>query len=160
VKTKLLELGSIFSFHRQQLHTLEMSLYDQQRQKNLNSNASQLTPIGSLLAGSLSGIASSCAIFPIDVVRKRMQVMGQLPKTSMSAIMYTREGPIIPIDANINGKTTRTTSIQLARDIFRKEGIGGFYRGLAPELLKVCPMVAIVFCSYEIIHDALNAEYL
>ena len=33
--------------------------------------------------------------------------------------------------------------------IYRTEGLGGFYKGIIPNLLKVAPLVAITFITYE-----------
>lgn len=37
----------------------------------------------------------------------------------------------------------------LAKSILRKEGFKGFYRGLAPNFLKVLPAVSISYVMYE-----------
>ncbi len=34
--------------------------------------------------------------------------------------------------------------------MLKTEGVRGMYRGIVPELLKVCPMVGITFCTYEV----------
>lgn len=203
VKGRLLAVGGMFVQHKEG----ETKLQRQQ-------GAPHLSAVGSLCAGCLSGIASSCAIFPIDVVRKRMQVMGQLlplnPTTAAVAAEVSgqvasaeealhialpekRAGAAAGAGAGTGFKTipvsdkpaltpTTTTAasasqsvrspsqqghvlsasantFQQARHIFRTEGVRGFYRGLAPELLKVCPMVAIMYCSYEVVQDALNEQF-
>ncbi len=198
VKGKLMALGGMFTYEK----------------KDALGSAPHLTPLGSLCSGCLSGIASSCVIFPIDVIRKRMQVMGQLVphstemqigqeiiesanantlieairKNEMSGI-HIENGSITSTTntthTNINiakakctealtlpataasSKTTtvahnahyNSSSWQQATHIYRTDGIRGFYRGLAPELLKVCPMVAIMYCSYEIVQDHLNEHF-
>lgn len=169
-----------------------------------------LSAIGSLCAGCMSGIASSCAIFPVDVVRKRMQVMGQLmPLNTTTAAVAAEVSGAVPsaeaalhltvdtveaktVSSSSNSKVavmadtvhntkptppllphaqaaqqcaehpplhSGTTTIQQARHILRTEGVRGFYRGIAPELLKVCPMVAIMYCSYEMVQEALNDHF-
>lgn len=95
-----------------------------------------LSPVGSLLSGSVSGIVSSTMIFPLDVIRKRLQVQGVL-RTHIG-----QEPSILREMAHIYGT----------------EGIRGFYRGVKVEILKVCPMVALTFCSFELIKDAMNID--
>jgi Mitochondrial carrier protein len=80
-----------------------------------------LTALGSSLAGAVSGVCASLILFPADVVRRRLQVAG---------------GPgISPVH-------------KLAK-IIRLDGVGGLYRGILPEVLKVAPMVGIQFTVYE-----------
>lgn len=99
---------------------------------------------GSLLAGSISGMMSSSIMFPADVIRKRMQLMGALINDSK-----TLDGEVLP----------RTHGIRYhAEMVYQNGGMRGFYRGLGPEIMKVCPMVAITFCSYETVKDLLD-EY-
>ncbi|KAG6516848.1 hypothetical protein ZIOFF_020221 [Zingiber officinale] len=81
----------------------------------------------SLACGSLSGIASSTATFPLDLVRRRMQLEG----AGGRAHVYT------------------SGLIGTFRHIVRIEGIRGLYRGILPEYFKVVPSVGIVFMTYE-----------
>lgn len=183
IKSKLITIGGIFVTP---VKSGEAQLLTQQP-------AVHLSPVGSLCAGCLSGIASSSAIFPVDVVRKRMQVMGQLLplNTTTAAVAAEVSGavpsaedviqrtldrgragssfPAAPLQLPASAGTSaaaaprpavcpQSSSLQQARHILRTEGVRGFYRGLVPELLKVCPMVAVMYCSYEIVQDTLN-EY-
>ncbi|CAN1849710.1 Mitochondrial substrate carrier family protein B [Linum perenne] len=85
------------------------------------------TTMVSLSCGSLSGVAASTATFPIDLVRRRMQLEGAGGK----ARVYT-------------GGLLGTF-----RHIIKNEGQLGLYRGILPEYYKVVPGVAIVFMTYE-----------
>lgn len=108
-----------------------------------NKKTGHLTPTGSLLSGSVSGIFCSCVLFPVDVIRKRMQVMGSTKSASS-------DNP---------GVQQRKGFFDHAKAILKNDGVRGFYRGLAPELLKVCPMVAITFCTYEMSKDLLDQMF-
>lgn len=85
-----------------------------------------------LLCGACAGITSSLVTFPVDVIRRRMQLYG----------MYTHATPTSTLDR-------RPRAISIARALYLEQGLRGFYRGLAPELLKVVPMVGITFGSFE-----------
>lgn len=37
--------------------------------------------------------------------------------------------------------------------IFKQEGLGGFYKGIVPNLLKVAPSMASSWLSYEMTRD-------
>lgn len=43
------------------------------------------------------------------------------------------------------------------RQIFQKEGLRGFYRGIVPEYLKVVPSVGIAFMTYETLKSLLSS---
>jgi len=81
----------------------------------------------SLACGSFAGICSSTATFPIDLVRRRMQLEGAGGK----AKVYT---------SGLGGTF---------KEIIAKEGLFGLYRGILPEYYKVIPSVGIVFMTYE-----------
>ncbi|KAG8644994.1 hypothetical protein MANES_10G022000v8 [Manihot esculenta] len=81
----------------------------------------------SLACGSLSGIASSTATFPLDLVRRRKQLEG----AGGRARVYT------------------TGLIGTFKHIIRTEGFWGLYRGIMPEYYKVVPGVGICFMTYE-----------
>jgi solute carrier family 25 phosphate transporter 23/24/25/41 len=78
----------------------------------------------SLACGACAGVTASTLIFPLDLVRRRQQVM----KGSESGLA-------------------------VIRDVLQKEGFRGLYQGLGPELLKVLPGVAINFYVYELVRQ-------
>ncbi|KAF8395175.1 hypothetical protein HHK36_019117 [Tetracentron sinense] len=88
----------------------------------------------SLACGSLSGIASSTATFPLDLVRRRMQLEG----------------------AGGRAPVYKTGIFGTFRHISRTEGLRGLYRGILPEYYKVVPSVGIVFTTYELMKVLLS----
>ncbi|CAI5743217.1 unnamed protein product [Peronospora destructor] len=99
-------------------------------------NDMQLNVTDTLLCGGTAGIVSSLVTFPIDVVRRRLQI---------SAIHAENAG-------------IRPTAAGIATDLFRTQGVSGFYRGLTPELMKVVPMVGITFGTFERLKKVLTVE--
>ena len=47
----------------------------------------------------------------------------------------------------------------VARKIYRNEGISGFYKGLTPNLIKIFPSSGIFFLSYELTIGYLKSNY-
>ncbi|RYG68740.1 hypothetical protein EON64_04495 [archaeon] len=164
VKERLLEQGGIF----------------------LNPATGHLSPVGALLSGSVSGVVSASTTFPGDVVRKRMQVMGAMipSHTSTTQLMATETKSIYhqilslhPLGgqsgegaAGSAGASAEAHAQHLQlqgqrgfffhlRDIMRKEGLRGLYRGILPEVLKVCPTVGVMFCTYEYSRDLLDQVF-
>jgi solute carrier family 25 phosphate transporter 23/24/25/41 len=74
----------------------------------------------------VSGFLTATATFPLDVIRRRMQVYGR--QHQGQAVSYS----------------------QIMRQITSQgRGLRGFYVGILPEYCKVVPGVAIAFCTYE-----------
>ncbi|KAF5808523.1 putative calcium binding protein [Helianthus annuus] len=91
-------------------------------------------PLAQLGCGTVSGALGATCVYPLQVVRTRMQAH--------------RHG-----GANAyNGMT----------DVFMKtyqnEGARGFYKGLFPNLLKVIPAASITYMAYEAMKKTLDLE--
>lgn len=89
-----------------------------------------------LLCGALAGSMSQTLTYPVDVLRRRMQVTG------MKAGMY---GP------------RYNNAYEAVKGIVAAEGWKGLYRGLWPNLLKVAPSIATSFFTYELVKELLQS---
>lgn len=78
-----------------------------------------------LFAGGVAGLVSQTSAYPLEVIRRRMQVGGAV------------------------GDGHRLRVGETARMIFREKGFMGFWVGLSIGYVKVVPMVAISFYVYE-----------
>ncbi|KAK9237613.1 mitochondrial carrier domain-containing protein [Lipomyces kononenkoae] len=101
----------------------------------LSENFDSLNTFGSdeAIAGMIAGTISKTAVFPLDVIRKRMQVQG--PTLNRYVL---QDIPMYP--TNIFG---------CAKMIFVTEGLRGLYRGLWVSLLKAAPSSAITMWTFE-----------
>ncbi|KAK3160320.1 hypothetical protein QOZ80_1BG0057980 [Eleusine coracana subsp. coracana] len=115
---------------------ISFSVYESLRSHWQMERPHDSNAVVSLCSGSLSGIASSTATFPLDLVKQRMQLQGAAGTVSVY-------------------KPTITGTIS---DVFQKEGLRGFYRGIAPEYLKVVPSVGIAFMTYETLKSMLSSS--
>ncbi|PIN01445.1 Mitochondrial solute carrier protein [Handroanthus impetiginosus] len=84
-------------------------------------------------AGAISGAVSRTVTSPLDVIKIRFQV--QLEPTTQWALL--RRDACVP--------SKYTGMLQATKDIFREEGLPGFWRGNVPALLMVMPYTAIQF---------------
>lgn len=84
-------------------------------------------------AGAISGAVSRTVTSPLDVIKIRFQV--QLEPTTQWALLHR----------NSYGQSKYTGMFQATKDIFREEGLPGFWRGNVPALLMVMPYTAIQF---------------
>ncbi|XP_027123926.1 calcium-dependent mitochondrial ATP-magnesium/phosphate carrier protein 2 isoform X1 [Coffea arabica] len=79
---------------------------------------------GRLVAGGLAGAVAQTAIYPMDLVKTRLQT-------------YACESGKVP---NLG---------KLSKDILVQEGPRAFYRGLVPSLLGIIPYAGIDLAAYE-----------
>ena len=79
----------------------------------------------SLLAGGVAGLVSQTAAYPLEVIRRRMQVGGAI------------------------GDGHRLRIGETAGRIYAEHGFRGFWVGLTIGYVKVVPMVAVSFFVYE-----------
>lgn len=86
----------------------------------------------SAIAGFIAGSASKTGVFPLDLIRKRLQVQGPTRKE-----YFLKD---IPVYAGLS---------RTIRKIWQREGMRGFYKGLGISLLKSAPSSAITLWTYE-----------
>jgi solute carrier family 25 protein 16 len=93
-----------------------------------NTPSDQRAPLrawAELTSGGLSGAISQTVAYPLEVTRRRMQVGGAVGHRCHLSIRET------------------------ICTIFRERGISGFFVGLSIGYLKVVPLVAVSFYTYE-----------
>ncbi|PNY24936.1 Mitochondrial carrier protein LEU5, partial [Tolypocladium capitatum] len=96
------------------------------RKKNQPSDKpAPLRSWAELSAGGIAGLISQTSSYPLEVIRRRMQVGGAV------------------------GDGRRLKLGETARTIFQERGIRGFFVGLTIGYVKVIPMVAVSFYTYE-----------
>lgn len=78
-----------------------------------------------LLSGGFAGLVSQTAAYPLEVIRRRMQVGGAV------------------------GDGHRLGMAETTSNIWREKGWRGFFVGLTIGYMKVVPMVAVSFYVYE-----------
>ncbi|SGZ56439.1 CIC11C00000002517 [Sungouiella intermedia] len=101
-----------------------------------------LTEVDRLVAGSVGGICSVAATYPLDLVRARITVQ----TASLSKLN--------------RAKLIKAPGVwDTLRDVYQNEG--GFfalYKGIVPTTMGVAPYVAINFALYEYLRDSMNAS--
>lgn len=100
--------------------SLKMMLSERQQDE------SELPVIMRLCCGGVAGAVAQAFTYPLDVIRRRMQVA------------YIDSSHRVNIGW-----------MELAQHLFRTEGIIAFYRGIFPNLLKVVPAISTSFVVYE-----------
>jgi len=88
---------------------------------------------GDAAVGVLASVAAKMGVFPLDLIRKRIQVQGPARKRFA--------GGTVPL----YGKGV----LRVGKEIVSKEGWRGLYRGLAIGLIKAAPASAVTMWTYE-----------
>lgn len=87
--------------------------------------------------GSIAGATGATAVYPIDLVKTRMQ--------------NQRSGPMV-------GELMYKNSWDCFKKVIRHEGVLGLYRGLGPQLVGVCPEKAIKLTMNDLMRDKLTRK--
>ncbi|CAL5222933.1 g5368 [Coccomyxa viridis] len=104
----------------------------------------ELSTLTRLACGGLAGTTGQTVAYPLDVVRRRMQMSGWQGAQALHA-----EG----------GSAVAYTGMMdcLVRTV-KEEGVRALFKGLWPNYIKVVPSIAIAFVTYEKLKEGLGVE--
>lgn len=85
------------------------------------------------VAGVIASLVAKTSTFPLDLVRKRIQV----------------QGPTRGMYVHRNIPEYSGTTVGTMKAILRREGFRGLYRGLTVSLFKAAPASAVTMWTYE-----------
>lgn len=88
------------------------------------------------ISGGLAGTISSAVVQPLEVVKTQLQ-------SSVSRRL-------------LNSLQKKADPISICKEIYRVDGIKGFYRGLKPMIVGIIPTRAIYFWSYNSAKNMFN----
>ncbi|KAF2291210.1 hypothetical protein GH714_020670 [Hevea brasiliensis] len=108
---------------------------------------SDLSVTTRLACGAAAGTVGQTVAYPLDVIRRRMQMVGWKDAAS-----------IVTGDGRSKAPLEYTGMIDAFRKTVRYEGFGALYKGLVPNSVKVVPSIAIAFVTYEVVKDILGVE--
>lgn len=92
-----------------------------------------------LLCGGLAGVATWVSIFPLDVVKTRLQAQAISSRAETTPLLQSVAG--LP--------TKRVGAMSIARDAYRQEGLRVFFRGLAVCSVRAFVVNAVQWAVYE-----------
>lgn len=87
-----------------------------------------------LIAGGIAGVVTWASVFPLDVVKTRVQTQGHVIDETAAPLLGREQAYV-----------RHKSSFQIARDIARAEGIAGFYRGLG-----ICSLRAFIVNAVQV----------
>jgi solute carrier family 25 carnitine/acylcarnitine transporter 20/29 len=94
-----------------------------------------------LLCGGLAGIITWASIFPLDVIKTRLQTQVLHERSSQQGEHHAL------LAADLQG--TRKSSLGIARHLYRTEGAGVFFRGLGICSVRAFVVNAVQWAVYE-----------
>ncbi|CAN1778520.1 Mitochondrial adenine nucleotide transporter ADNT1 [Linum perenne] len=113
---------------------------------NLVEN-NELSVTTRLACGAAAGTVGQTVAYPLDVIRRRMQMVGWKDAAS-----------VVTGDGRGKAPLEYTGMVDAFRKTVRYEGFGALYKGLVPNSVKVVPSIAIAFVTYEMVKDVLGVE--
>jgi solute carrier family 25 phosphate transporter 23/24/25/41 len=117
-------------------HAVEDELFYNLRRIDADSGELKAGFILTILCGAASGCLATAITFPMDTIRRRMQIQN------------------LHIEPE-----HRMTSYQQFMQSVRHEGLASVYRGITPEMMKVIPMVGTMFFVYESAKEMLDVKH-
>lgn len=144
----------------------------------------ELPVLYSLLYGALAGAAAETFLYPLEVIRRKMQLQSMAAGAAVLASpgnaaaaaaaaapnllrqhgLKAASGALVPSGAGMGSfgpagvPGTAVGRIAAACSaIVRADGVAGFYAGLLPNMLQVLPSAALSYGTYESVKQMLGA---
>ena len=111
---------------------IKFGLYDLFNQLLPGDANGKVAAIWTLLTGAGAGALAHTLTYPLDTLRRRMQISGA------------------------SGAKTYTGIIQCIRTVWEVEGRGALWFGLTPTVIRSLPNLGIQFLLYEVLKTALG----
>lgn len=110
--------------------------------------SSELSVLTKLACGAAAGTVGQTVAYPLDVIRRRMQMVG-----------WKDASAVITADGQVKAPVQYKGMIDAFRQTVGNEGFGALYKGLLPNSVKVVPSIALAFVTYELMKDLLGVEF-
>ncbi|KFH41316.1 Mitochondrial basic amino acids transporter-like protein [Hapsidospora chrysogenum ATCC 11550] len=103
-----------------------------------------------LLCGGIAGIATWASIFPLDVIKTRVQ--------TQALEFATEASPLLDHDSRHSHRDKRSGAWQVAKDAYRAHGLRVFFRGFGVCCARAFIVNAVQWAAYEAIMRELGQE--
>lgn len=103
----------------------------------------------SLVAGGCASLVGQTIIVPFDVISQHAMVLG------MGA--QGKDAAVNPLGIQYTGRSRFHVSLDIAKEIMRRDGFKGYYRGYSASLMAYVPNSAMWWSFYHLYEDKLIA---
>lgn len=102
----------------------------------------RITVLGSLSCGGLAGMGSKAILYPLDVVKKRLQISGWSKARS-----------------GLGATPKYTSMLNCIKEILVNEGFSALYKGFTPALIKAVSTTSLHFMVYEYVCQIIELRH-
>ncbi|KAI5292676.1 hypothetical protein KEM55_007608, partial [Ascosphaera atra] len=104
-----------------------------------------------LLCGGIAGISTWASVFPLDVIKTRLQAQPHLDLEVQKAARGVRAGsPVLPLEnAGVVEEPRPLSTWEMTKRIYRTEGMGALYRGFGICSVRAFMVNAVQWATYE-----------
>jgi solute carrier family 25 carnitine/acylcarnitine transporter 20/29 len=110
-------------------------------------NSPRVEAAQALLCGGIAGVVTWASVFPLDVIKTRVQTQ-TLPAAERTPLLGPTRVAVV--------KQSRISTIEMARRIYREEGAAVFFRGLGVCSVRAFIVNAAQWAVYEQIMKELS----
>lgn len=117
-----------------------------------------------MAVGALSGVIGMFTVFPIDLVKTRLQLLTRAAVVPSSSPSSAAAGSSMMSSSS----SSRVGISHVCRDVYARYGISGFYRGLGTTAIMIAPEKAIklgvndylrdLFCDYDRTRETVSQQ--
>ncbi len=101
-----------------------------------------------LLCGAIAGAASQSMVYPLEMIRRRMQTTGHVDRNAYLSQLSKSSSPTSS-PATSTVAEPELTMRGVISHLYRTEGWRGFYKGLALNWIRGPVTVGISFTTYD-----------
>jgi mitochondrial ornithine carrier protein len=136
----------------------------------LTPQGDSLTFPGLVVAGGISGACTSLVLTPVELIKCKLQVQNlgtytpgttTFPTSSPAAVATLKHGaPTTLASLHTSSKTANNLGpIQLIREVYRIQGVTGFWRGQMGTFLRETGGTAAWFGTYEYVSSLFKSRH-
>lgn len=103
--------------------------------------------IQAMTGGACASLVGQTIIVPFDVVSQHMMVMGQFSGRNRPSKVTV---PTLGITVNLERGTVFRVSSAIIKELYKRDGLSGFYRGYAASIMCFVPNSALWWMFYHI----------
>ncbi|KAG0212478.1 hypothetical protein BGX28_006245 [Mortierella sp. GBA30] len=143
------------------VHPNKDQLLQQQKQHHQSQqHVPEIATSGRFLAGGIAGLVSQFSIYPLETIKTRImsstgRSQGKQGSSSVSTVTSSLSSSTASSSGSALSITTSSAAARkpcirsVAREMWQKAGLRGFYRGLGPSLVGIFPYAAIDLSVFE-----------